>query len=58
MNFWLMVNDDRGDWRFIRAEAPCWKGELRMSFRWFRVVIGWQRKPVAVLDTAEKASAQ
>jgi hypothetical protein len=39
---WAIVNRGRGDWKLIRAEAPCWKGELRISLRWFNLTIGWQ----------------
>lgn len=36
---WLMwIAGSR--WRFVRAEAPCWKGELQCG----RLVIGWQRQ--------------
>lgn len=40
---WLMLLRGSGDWRFIKAEPPCWKGEIRASFRWFKLVLGWQR---------------
>ena len=39
---WLMILKGPRDWQFIKAEGPCWKGEIRASFRWFSVVLGWQ----------------
>lgn len=38
MTWWLMfVQGSR--WRYLPAEAPCWKGELQC----WRFVMGWQR---------------
>jgi hypothetical protein len=48
---WAFINGQRGDWAFVKAEPPCWKGELSMSFRWFRVVIGWQRRKEPYTET-------
>lgn len=44
---WLMITRGPGQWNYIPAEAPCWKGEINFSLRWFSVVIGWQRKGAA-----------
>jgi hypothetical protein len=41
--FWIMVIKCPGDWRYIKAEPPCMKGEIDMSFKFFNVVIGWQK---------------
>lgn len=44
MLFWLMCSTGPGDWKWVPAEAPCWKGEVRLNFRLFNVVVGWQRQ--------------
>jgi hypothetical protein len=40
---WLLLQTGPTPWRYIPAEPPCQKGELRVSFRWFHVVLGWQK---------------
>lgn len=44
---WLIVVD-RWAWRFIRAEPPCWKGELQIG----PLVIGWEKR------TSDRLSAE
>lgn len=39
---WLLVQRGPCDWRYIRAEPPCHKGEIRASFRWLNITVGWQ----------------
>jgi hypothetical protein len=36
---WLLWIDSSA-WRYVKAEAPCWKGEIQAG----RLVIGWQRR--------------
>jgi hypothetical protein len=38
--WWLMNVDGFRWWRWIRADGPCWKGELQIG----RVVFGWERE--------------
>ena len=39
VRWWLMCGYV-WSWRFIRAEGPCWKGEIRVG----PFTLGWQRK--------------
>ena len=39
---WIMLLPP-GSFRYIKAEPPCWKGEVILSFHWFAICIGWQR---------------
>jgi len=34
-------------WKYVKAEPPCWKGEVQISFWLFGVAIGWKRDRVA-----------
>jgi hypothetical protein len=43
MIWWVICLRGRGVWRYIRAEAPCFKGEVQISLTWISLVIGWQR---------------
>jgi hypothetical protein len=40
---WWVMWIDGSRWRLVRAEAPCWKGELQIG----RLVIGWEAKESA-----------
>lgn len=40
---WAMLQRGSTPWRFIRAEPPCWKGEIRLSLHWWNLTIGWER---------------
>ncbi len=40
--FWIIVNAGRADWKFTKAEAPCWKGEIVLPLFSWHLVIGWQ----------------
>jgi len=40
---WAMLARGAGPWRYLRAEAPCWKGEIGLSFGFVHLTIGWQR---------------
>lgn len=31
--------------RFVKAESPCWKGEIEISLWRLALVLGWQRRP-------------
>lgn len=42
---WLMLINGPGNWRFVKAEPPCWKGEVCFSLHFCHAVIGWQAKP-------------
>ena len=42
---WMMLVSGPGRWKFVKAEGPCWKVDLTMSFRWFTISIGWQKEP-------------
>lgn len=53
---WLIVRANSSQWNYIPAEAPCWKGEINMSFRWASMTIGWQRnEPVKVKEEISNA---
>ncbi len=39
---WIMAIAGPSRWAYIKPEAPCWKGEVRASFRAFHLTIGWQ----------------
>lgn len=41
MKHWWLMNVD-GPWRlrYVRAERPCWKGEVQIG----RLVFGWHRR--------------
>lgn len=45
---WLIVAKGPSRWRFVRAEAPCWKGECQLGFRWLNVTFGWQRQDLHI----------
>ena len=38
---WVMICTGHSRWQFVRAGAPCWKGELVVPFGKFALVIGW-----------------
>jgi len=40
--FWIMVIKGSSKWGYIKAELPCNKGELMLSFRYFHIIIAWQ----------------
>lgn len=44
---WAIFQRGPGGWRYIKAEPPCRKGELRMSFRWVSVTVGWGKEQKA-----------
>lgn len=39
---WAMLSSGRSRFRFVRAEAPCWKGEIVLPLVIATLVIGWQ----------------
>jgi len=39
---WLLFDRCEDSTRYVRAEPPCWKGELTLALLGFRVVVGWQ----------------
>jgi hypothetical protein len=43
---WAMFPVSDSAWRWIKPEAPCWKGEVHLG----RLVIGWQVVPAAKED--------
>jgi hypothetical protein len=49
LTWWLMWIDG-SRWRYIRAEGPCWKGEIQAG----RLVLGWQRATEAVAPPQEQ----
>jgi hypothetical protein len=46
---WLMVSREWRGLRLIRAEPPCWKGEIQIE----PLVLGWQSKEAAKPSTRE-----
>lgn len=40
---WLILQSGPGEWRYLNAGPPCNKGEVRASFRWFNLTLGWER---------------
>jgi hypothetical protein len=38
--WWVMCTSQWSPWKFIRAEGPCWKGEVRFGLLTF----GWQAR--------------
>lgn len=43
MKLWLMLIGEKGTLRYVKAEAPCWKGEIVIPFFGDCIVFGWQR---------------
>jgi hypothetical protein len=39
---WLIVMPGPSKWSYIKAEAPCWKAEVNMSFKLFSLTLGWK----------------
>ena len=40
---WIIILKGRDTWKYIKPESPCNKGEIRCSFHWFNISIGWQQ---------------
>lgn len=40
---WLIVQRGRSKWAYTPADAPCWKGQIVVSFHWFWLCVGWHR---------------
>jgi hypothetical protein len=41
---WLMLGPGGiRQFRYVKAEAPCWKGEVNVPLFGWSVTIGWQR---------------
>ena len=39
---WLILTPGGSGWRFVRAEPPCWKGEVSASILSLTLTVGWQ----------------
>lgn len=42
---WLMLVSGVRQWRFVRAAAPCWKGEVVIPLWRHALILGWQVTP-------------
>lgn len=40
---WIMLIKGPDKFKYTKAEPPCNKGSIQISFHWFHIVIGWQK---------------
>lgn len=43
---WLMLTNGACELRFIRAEAPCWKGEINIPLYRWSLTLGWHKSRI------------
>jgi hypothetical protein len=41
---WVMLIKKKGKFQRIKADGPCWKGEINIPLFSYTLTIGWQRK--------------
>jgi len=41
---WIVLQRGAADWKYIKAEPPCQKGEVRFSLLLIHGIIGWQSR--------------